>query len=107
MPLINKRAAPAIAGVGVLYSEEMDVIFHAFTTDNLLEYLHSFSWWQSIALAKDPNCRICWKETSSVSDAESLRKQIDQQFSNSNNPARMRQVSLNKRLDSATMAGIC
>lgn len=106
MPLINKRAAPAIAGVGVLYSEEMDVIFHAFMTDNLLESLHSFSRWQSVALAEDPDCRICWQETSTVSEAEILHQQIDQLI-NSNNPARKRQVSLNEKQNPVPLAGIC
>ncbi len=62
MPLINKRRAPAIAGIGILYSEESDQVFDAFETANLASTLRSSSRQQSVALSNDPNCRICWLE---------------------------------------------
>lgn len=62
MPLINKRRAPSIAGVGILYSEDSDEIFDVFETSNLVQTLSTSTRRQSRALAQDPNCRICWLE---------------------------------------------
>lgn len=83
MPLVNKREAPEVVGIGVLYSEELDLIFHAFDTDNLLESLHGFSRIQTIALAQDQNCRVCWKETTNYPETMSLLAQLRQQSSSS------------------------
>ena len=70
MPLINKRRAPAIAGIGILYSEESDQVFDVFETTDLASSLRISSRAQSMALANDPNCRICWIEcTDSESDS--------------------------------------
>jgi hypothetical protein len=62
MPLINKRRVPSIAGIGILYSEEFDQVFDVFETANLASSLRNSSRRQSMALANDPNCRICWIE---------------------------------------------
>ncbi len=81
MPLIYKRKAPSIAGVGVLYSEEADQIIDVFETTNLAQSLGTSMRRQSRALARDPNCRICWLEESDSSTRELLYKKLLQRVS--------------------------
>lgn len=63
MPLLNKRNAPPVAGIGILYSEEQDRVFHIFETANLHSSINSCTRRQTSALARDPNCRLSWYET--------------------------------------------
>lgn len=72
MPLLNKRHAPPAAGVGILYSEEFDQIFHVFETDNLHRSINSCSRQQTTALALDPNCRLSWYETADAQERNQL-----------------------------------
>jgi len=72
MPLLNKRNTPPVAGIGILYSEELDQIFHVFETGNLNQSINSCCRQQASALAQDPSCRISWYESTDVTEINQL-----------------------------------
>jgi len=43
LPLTKKNRAPAISGLGILYSEELDQVLQVFETSNLKEAVSKFS----------------------------------------------------------------
>ena len=63
LPLTKKNRAPAISGLGILYSEELDQVLQVFETSNLKEAVSKFSREQAAAFNIDPNCRLHWMET--------------------------------------------
>lgn len=72
MPLLNKRSTPSVAGIGILYSEELDQIFHVFETEDLNQSINSCCRQQASALAQDPSCRICWYESTDSDERKRL-----------------------------------
>lgn len=76
MPLLNKRHTPAVRGVGILYSEDLDQIFHVFETENLCHSINNCSRQQAVALARDPNCRICWYEVETGGQRNQLLQKL-------------------------------
>lgn len=62
LQLTKKHMAPPVTGIGILYSEELDVILQVFKTDNLRNSLKGFSRDQAAALNIDPTCRVHWLE---------------------------------------------
>ena len=83
MPLINKRRAPSIAGVGILYSEDSERVFDAFETDNLARTLRITSRRQSVALANDPDCRVCWIEMPDTDSRLNILKKLGKRIDSS------------------------
>ncbi len=65
LQLTKKHTAPSIAGIGILYSEDLDVVLQVFKTDNLCDSLKGFSRDQAAALNIDPACRVHWLEIAS------------------------------------------
>ena len=83
MPLINKCRAPSIEGIGILYSEDSERVFDAFETDNLARTLRNTSRKQSVALANDPNCRVCWIEMPDTDSRLSILKKLGKRIDSS------------------------
>ncbi len=90
MPLIHKRRAPSIAGVGILYSEDSERVFDAFETDNLANTLKNSTRKQSVALANDPNCRVCWIEMPDTDCRLDVLRELSQRIDGSSNLLRIR-----------------
>lgn len=79
LPLTNKHKAPAISGIGIIYSEELDRVLQVFQTDNLREEIKGFSRDQAAALNVDPGCRLHWLELSNpVNRAEAMLRLLSQ-----------------------------
>lgn len=61
LPLTKKRASPAVPCVAYLYSEDMEVVFHVFASENLhLALTTGLRSEIAKALLQDPSDRVAW-----------------------------------------------
>jgi hypothetical protein len=75
LPITLKRLAPAIRGIGFLYSEESLLVFHVFETTNLQRSIKNEVRDKiAFSLAHDMNARIGWIECPEVTRVHKLRQ---------------------------------